>query len=268
MNIRPMDQSDIDDVVGVIDSHDEDDAEDARSDFGESGTETHWVAEVNGAVIGISGYRQVPETHGSGWISWTYVREDYCGKGIGKKLFQHTIEHAIEAGAQKLFIKVSNYVDDDGKSIYQNATKMYESFGFECEVTSKDFYDEGEDQHIYAKNLFPNLGTEEDKENEKPVVRFIDVYEIAETNGAYSFRWEVIKKSFFQKRSFTIDDLHVGLNAVKERGGRIVFLTFLSNLPLIHSPLASAGFKLVGQLTDYYEPGVHELHFVHRLEGI
>jgi len=267
MNIRPMNQSDIGVVVGVIDSHDEDDADDARSDFEESGTETHWVAEIDGGIIGICGYRQVPETHGSGWISWTYVHKDNCGTGVGKKLFQHTMEHAIDAGAQKLFIKVSNYVDEGGKKIYQTATKMYESFGFECEVTSKDFYDDGEDQLIYAKNLFPNPESEVDKENEKPVVRFVDIYEIAETNGAYSFRWEVFKKSFFQKRSFTVDDLHVGLRAVKERGGRIVFLTFLSNLPLIHSPLASAGFKLVGKLTNYYEPGVHELHFVHRLEG-
>ena len=142
---------------------------------------------------------------------------------------------------------------------------MYESFGFECEVVSKDLYDQGEDQFIYSKNLTPIAEEEAEKLNEKPVIRFVDIFEITGTNGAYSFTWEVTKKSLFEKRSFTADDLRIGLEAVKERGGRIVFLTFLSNLPLIHSPLVNAGFKLVGELKDYYEPGVHELHFVHRL---
>jgi GNAT superfamily N-acetyltransferase len=264
-----MSKSDVEDVVDVIESHDEDDADDARNDFLNNGFGTHWVAEIEGEITAISGYRQVPETYGSGWVSWTYVLENHCGKGIGKRLFKFVLEEAIEAGAQKLFIKVSNYTDEFGNNIYQTATSMYESFGFECEIVSKDFYDVGEDQLIYSKNLLPKLDgeIEVEKEKEKPAIRFADVYEIAETDGAYSFSWEVIDKSFFQKRSFSVDDLYVGLQAVKERGGRIVFLTFLSNLPLIHSPLASAGFKFVGQLEDYYEPGVHELHFVHRLDG-
>jgi len=263
-----MTEADIDDVVGAIDSHDDDDAEDARQDFKQNGIETHWVAETDGVPVGISGYRQVPETYGSGWISWTYVHENHCGKGIGKKLFQKVVDHAVEAGAQKLFIKVSNYIDEDGHSVYLAATKMYESFGFKCEIVSKDFYDDGEDQFIYSKNLVPTPKEDEIKENEKPVIRFVDIYEITGTEGAYSFIWEVQSKSLFQRRSFSISDLQIGLKAVKESGGRIVFLTFLSNLPLIHSPLASTGFKLVGELKDYYEPGVHELHFVHRLDAI
>ena len=267
MKIRPMAERDVEGVVDVVDSHDEDDAEDARSDFEQNGTKTHWVIEANGSVIGVSGYRPVPETQGSGWISWTYVHEDHCSQGIGRKLFHHTIEHAREAGAEKLFIKVSNYVDEDGHNIYMAATKMYESFGFECEVISKDFYDIGEDQFIYSKYLIPLPGEEIKKQNEKPVIRFVDIFEISETNGAYSFTWEVTRKSFLEKRSFSTDDLRIGLQDVKERGGRIVFLTFLSSLPLIHSPLVEAGFKFVGELKDYYEPGIHELHFVHRLDN-
>ncbi|MES9901362.1 MAG: GNAT family N-acetyltransferase [Sedimenticola sp.] len=265
MDIKPMSEVDIDVVIDVINSHDEDDAEDARNDFERDGFENHWVIELDGVIVGISGYRQIPESYGSGWVSWTYVHDAYCGKGIGKKLFQYVIDHATAAGGQKLFIKVSNYVDEDGRSIYLAATKMYESFGFECEIISKDFYDDGEDQYIYSKNLIP-LQEDIQKQNEKPVIRFVDIFEIVGTNGAYSFNWEVQNKSLFQKRSFSVSDLQVGLDAVKECGGRVVYLTFLSNLPLVHLPLSDAGFKLVGQLKDYYEPGIHELHFVHLLD--
>jgi ribosomal protein S18 acetylase RimI-like enzyme len=263
-----MTEADIDRVVDVIDSHDDDDAEDARHDFENNGIETQWVAEIKGAVAGICGYRQVPETFGTGWLSWTYVHKNHCGNGIGRQLFRYVIDHAIKAGAQKLFIKVSNYIDEDGHSVYLAATNLYASFGFECEIISKDLYDVGEDQLIYSKNLVPTPNEEEKKETEKPVIRFVDIYEVAGTNGAYSFTWSVTRKSLFQRRSFSVNDLQIGLRAVKERGGRIVFLTFLSNLPLIHLPLVRAGFKLVGELKNYYEPGVHELHFVHRLGSV
>jgi ribosomal protein S18 acetylase RimI-like enzyme len=267
MNLRPMNEADIDPVVEVIDSHDDDDAEDARRDFELNGTEYHWVAELDHSVVGVSGYRPVPETTGSGYISWTYVHEDHRGRGIGKKLFSNAVDHAVDAGAQKLFIKVSNYVDEDGDQIYLSATKMYESFGFECELISKDFYDDGEDQLIFSKSFMSSTEEDVEKITEKPTIRFIDIFEIAETNGAYSFSWEVTKKPLLGTRSFSVEDLRIGLKAVAEQGGRIVFLTFLSNLPLIHSPLVEAGFKFVGELKDYYEPGIHELHFVQRLDS-
>ncbi len=267
MNIRSMTKLDIDAVVNVVNSHDDDDGRDARNDFEINGTDTHWVAEVNAVIVGISGYRPVPETSGTGWISWTYVFKNNCGENIGKKLLKHTIDCALEDGAQQLFIKVSNYCDDDNNNIYSTAMKMYESFGFECEIVSKDFYDAGEDQFIYAKNLTQGLGQDVHKENEKPAIRFVDIHEITGTDGAYRFSWEVAKPTIFQKKSFTVKDLNIGLKAVKDQGGRIVFLTFLSNLPLIHFPLSETGFKFIGQLTDYYEPGVHELHFVHNLEN-
>ena len=106
-------------------------------------------------------------------------------------------------------------------------------------------------------------------EEEKPVIRFNGLHEIADSDGAYTFAW-VVQDSIklFGKRSFSVDDLMLGLRSVKEAGGRRVFLTFPSNLPLIHKPLQAAGFKFVGQLTDYYERGVHEFHFTHDLSAL
>jgi len=37
-------------------------------------------------------------------------------------------------------------------------------------------------------------------------------------------------------------------------------------LPLIHKPLQEAGFKYVGSLKNYFELGIDEMHFVHRME--
>jgi ribosomal protein S18 acetylase RimI-like enzyme len=268
MQIRAMTENDIDDVVNVIDTHDDDDAEDARHDFEKFGVSDQWVVEVEGSVVGTSGFRRVPETDGTGWISWTYVDAERCGHGIGRGLFKHVLDQISNDGGNKIFIKVSNYQDEDGEKTYLAATKMYESFGFARVLVSKDFYDSGEDQYIYSKDLRPVDIEDELKAEEKPAIRFVDIFEIGETDGAYSFTWQVINKPLFQQRSFSADDLTVGLKAVKESGGRIVFLTFPCNLPLIHSPLSDAGFKFVGQLTDYYERGVHEMHFVHRLDGI
>ena len=266
MNIRTMQERDLNRVIEIIGQHDDDDAEDAQSDFETDGVENHWVAELDDKVIGLCGYRRVPQTQGSGWVSWTYVDPGYQGRGYGKALFKTVLDHARETGAEKLFIKVSNYIDENGVNIYERASRMYQSFGFECELISKDFYDQGEDQLIYSKYLVAQTDTDEVVENEKPVIRFHEIYEIAGTEGAYTFAWHVAKKSLFNKRSFTVMDLNTGLDAVRQHGGRIVFLTFLSNLPLIHEPLSQAGFKLVGKLKDYFEPGVDELHFVHRLD--
>ncbi|MCK4710483.1 MAG: hypothetical protein KAU21_17850, partial [Gammaproteobacteria bacterium] len=135
------------------------------------------------------------------------------------------------------------------------------------------FYDEGESQYILGLNIQnPGIDDTDDEpviEDEKPIIRFNGLHVIAETEGAYTFSWEVKdSKRLFGKRSFTVEDLQLGLQGVKSDGGRKVFLTFPSNLPLIHKPLQAAGFKYVGRLANYYDNGVHEFHFSHDLNNI
>ena len=83
-----------------------------------------------------------------------------------------------------------------------------------------------------------------------------------------AFSLPICAKVVPKKRSFSLEDLNIGLNDVKDLGGRKVFITFPSNLPLIHQPLQQAGFKYVGQLRDYYEEVIHEMHFSHDLKTI
>jgi len=262
-DIVPLEQEHLRDVINLITLHDEDDGESAEYDF-QHGLEDHWVGLRNGKAIGISGYRQVPSTDGTGYLSWTYVHPDHTNQRIGRSLLNFVIGESRSSGTKKMFVKVSNY--DDGSNVYQYGVKLYESAGFREELTNLDFYDIGEDQVIFGLELDTSFKESVEIKDERPTIRFDGIFNISETEGAYTFSWNVQKNPLFGPRSFTVQDLYTGLRAVHEDGGRIVFLTFPSNLPLIHKPLQEAGFKYVGSLKNYFELGIDEMHFVHRME--
>lgn len=271
---RTMFMSDLNNVVKIINNHDDDDGEAAETDYQKNGIEHQYVLVINEHIVGVTGYRPIEATEGTYWLSWTYLDKPYQGRGFGKLMLNKLFDALNEKAARKIFVKVSDYEDDELGSIYHNAFKTYESLGFIEEVINDDFYDEGENQHILGLPLnsdadFSDSPAEEHHVkimDEKPIIRFNGLYEITETEGAYTFSWTVNKKKgFFNKRNFTTEDLILGLENVNNEGGRKVFLTFPSNLPLIHPPLQAAGFKFVGSLDDYYEEGVHEFHFSHDL---
>ena len=254
-------------VIEIIKGHDEDDAEDAKKDFDKNGLKNHWIITVSGTVAGISGYRQVPESYGSAYLSWTYVSKKFIGKGLGKKLFLHVIEQIEISGGNEVFIKLSTYKDEEGYEVYGTARKFYKPMGFKEKITAFDYFDEGEDLIIFSKQLVAEQAPEQILP-EMPKIEFVDIFEITGTDGSYSFEWRVVDKKLFEKRGFRTEDLMIGLREVKRRGGRRVFLTFPSNLPLIHEPMVNAGFKFMGELDNYYEPGLNELHFSHDLDNI
>jgi len=265
--LRTMYMQDLPKVIDIINAHDEDDAECAEQQYHELGFDNQFVLELDDKVIGVTGYQGIEATDNSYWLSWTYLAPELQGKGLGKEMLESLIDKLKQQNARKLFVKVSDYIDEDGNDLYQNAHKLYQSLDFKLEVTNHDFYDEAENQLILSLTLLPEEETEQTVAEEKPNMKFNGLYEIEETDGAFSFSWEVIEKfSLFGKKTFTAQDLRLGLETVKNRNGRKVFLTFPSNLPLIHGPLQGSGFKYVGQLTDYYEHGVHELHFSHDLQ--
>jgi GNAT superfamily N-acetyltransferase len=270
-DIRPMGLGDLKKVLKIIHAHDEDDAEAAEADYESDGFDDQFILEIDDKVVGVTGYRKVDATDNTYWLSWTYLKESQRGKGLGKAMVDKLLEKLRNKNARKIFVKVSDYEDPDEGKIYQRAFDMYSSLGFTEEVVSLDFYDEGENQHILGLQLDGTADPQEEIEvaDEKPIIRFNGLHEIAETEGAYTFNWIVQNtKKLFGKRNFTVLDLKTGLESVKHNGGRKIFLTFPSNLPLIHNPLQVAGFKYVGCLSDYYEQGVHEFHFTHDLDNI
>lgn len=265
--VRAMYMSDMASVVAIITDFDDDDGEAAEAEFEELGIEGQFVIVDDEHVLGITGFREVENCDATYYLNWTYLDGSYYGQGLGKKLLGNVLDRLREMGGRKIFVKVSDYKDEGGHNVYAAALAMYKSFGFVEEVISVDFYEEGENQTILGLELI-SQADDVIVNDETPVIRFNGLFEIAETDGAYTFEWSVEKSAgFFGKRSFSADDLYVGINAIKDQGGRKIFLTFPSNLVLIHKPLQSVGFKYVGQLKDYYEEGLHELHFSHDLSS-
>ncbi len=257
--LREMQSEDIEAVLNVIDSQDEDDAEEAESGYREiGGVLDQYVMEHDGKVIGVTGFSMPTGCDDTYWLSWTYVHDDYANKGHGRKMLTELIELIKQKGGRKLFVKVSDYVDDEDGAIYAAALHLYQSLGFKIEITHKEYYDEGEAQIILGLRL-------KDKQNvtapeEDCPVTFNAVFEIADTDDAYSFGWHDEGE-----QAFTESDVKIGLDQVRQDEGRVVFLSFPSTFTGIKNTLLSAGFSNSGILDDYYEDGVHEQHFTYHL---
>jgi len=264
--IRKFKKEDLGQVVSLIDDHDEDDAKDAKNTLLNS---NNLVAiNENGIILGVSGYEYVNGTDYTAYLSWTYVLKSKLREGIGSKLLNHALESAKKDGCRLIVLKISDYTESGSDtSIYDGARQLYLKKGFKVQIYCPNFYDEGEGVEIMTLRLDGSKPSRPNIKDEKPMLRFSRLKEIIETNGAYSFDW-IVKNSFLtmKNRSFSVKDLEVGIDAAKKSGARVIFLTFPSNLPLIHEPLQQAGFKLLGRVEDYYEDGVNELHFIKTLD--
>ena len=149
-----------------------------------------FVFEQEGEIIGLTGYRMVPATNQTAWLSWTYLKEEKQGLGLGKKMTCDLIDLLREQHTRKLFVKVSDYEDSEDGKIYERALKMYQSIGFVLELTGNDFYDTGENQLILVLDLQQPVSDEEEPpqvQEEKPIIRFNGLYEIADTEGRLFF---------------------------------------------------------------------------------
>lgn len=257
--LREMQPEDMKAVVAIIDSHDEDDAEEARAMYQEiGGIIDQFVLEIDGEIIGVTGFLTPPGCDNTHLLSWTYVEADSVNQGHGRRMLNDLIQHLKEQGGRKLFVKVSDYVDKEDGAIYAAALHLYKSMGFNLEITHPDFYDEGENQHILGLRLKDSESFVSQAEYHTPVT-FNAVFEIAETDDAYSFGWTDDAETVF-----TQSDVEVGLAHVKEEEGRAVFLSFPSNYSGIEEPLISSGFTKSGILEDYFEDGLHEQHYTYR----
>ncbi len=257
--LREMQSEDIDAVLQVIESQDEDDAEEAEAGYrAMGGALDQYVMEHDDKVIGVTGFSMPKGCDETYWLSWTYVHDDYANKGHGRKMLTELIELIKQKGGRKLFVKVSDYIDDEDGAIYAAALHLYQSLGFKIEITHKDYYDKGEAQIILGLRLKDKL------ENIAPIedcpVSFYSVFEIADTDDAYSFGWHDEGEQAFNE-----DDVKLGINQVQEDEGRVIFLSFPANYEGIKDTLLSAGFSNSGILDDYFEDGVDEQHFTYSL---
>ena len=257
-HLREMQSEDIDAVLNVIDSQDEDDAKEAELGYREiGGVLDQYVMEQEGKVIGVTGFSIPTGCDDTYWLSWTYVHDDHANKGHGRKMLTELIDWIKQKGGRKLFVKVSDYVDGNDKehgAIYAAALHLYQSLGFKIEITHKEYYDEGEAQIILGLRLKEKNSVIAPAED--CPVTFNSVFEIADTDDAYSFGWHDEGEEAFSEA-----DVKIGINQVREDEGRAIFLSFPSTFTGIKDTLLSAGFSNSGILDDYYEDGVDEQHF-------
>lgn len=256
-----MQQDDIDVVVNIIDSHDDDDALEARQGYeSPQGLQDQYVLEHEGKVIGVTGYATPPGCEQTHWLSWTYVHENFVNQGFGRKMLNDVVDSLRASGGRKLFVKISDYSepDDTGTQtcIYAAAEHLYKAIGFTEELVLRDYYDKGETMTILGMRLTDLVQPTTVAGSSKQKIQFNSIFEIAETDDAYSFGWT--EKN---KKMFDINDVQLGLEDVRGRDGRAVFLSFPHTYAGIADTLFSAGFSNAGMLEDYFEDGLHEQHF-------
>jgi ribosomal protein S18 acetylase RimI-like enzyme len=255
---RPMKEEDITDALEIIYSHDEDDGEWAESAYENAGVEDQYVITYNQKVAGVTGVEEAEETDGTYWISWTYMAEEHQGKGMGALMLKSLLAVLEEKNVRQLFVTLSDYVDPEDGPIYEKALKMYTSLGFTEQIVHKDYYEPGESELIYGYALRIPVPMETIDDDNRGIV-FTDLFEIDETDGAYAIDWE------FSNRNCTIKEMNHYLKLAKKNGARSVFISFPSNVVSGYEVLQATGFNPVGMLKNFYEDGIHEVHFRYNL---
>jgi GNAT superfamily N-acetyltransferase len=100
-------------------------------------------AESDGITVGFSCTGPIACTVGSYDLFWIAVHHDFRGKGIGKKLLEHTHNHAKEKGARMIVAETS------GTPKYEPTRQFYLHNNYKLEAVIKDFYLPGDDKMMY-----------------------------------------------------------------------------------------------------------------------
>ena len=82
-----------------------------------------------------------------------------------------------------------------------------------------------------------------------------DIDEIDECEGAYWLAWEL------DDEGSDVNGMQMIIDQVREWEGRVIFMGFPSDLQNAEEFVTRARFKRDGQLRDFYEDGVDQVHF-------
>lgn len=107
----------------------------------ENEVEDYFVYEEDSKIIGVGGINYFPEEK-LARISWDMIDPNYQGKGIGKKIVQHRINHLNNNPTIELIVVRTT----------QLVYKFYEKMGFELEKVEKDFWAKNYDLYQMKMN--------------------------------------------------------------------------------------------------------------------
>jgi D-alanine-D-alanine ligase len=89
-------------------------------------------------------------TQGTNDLYWIAVAPDAHGRGIGHALLARAEAEVQARGGHLMLIETSDTPP------YAPARRLYESSGYECQATVRDFYAYGDSLLIFAKELRAN----------------------------------------------------------------------------------------------------------------
>ena len=109
--------------------------------------EDYFVYNEGLKIIGAGGVNYFP-TENEARISWDMIDPEYHGKGIGRKLVRHRLQHIQESAERidTIIVRTS-----------QVAFRFYEKMGFELKKIEKDFWAEGFDLYLMKMTIPEDL---------------------------------------------------------------------------------------------------------------
>lgn len=250
---RPMARKDVNDVLEIVESFDEDDAEAAEETI-RDGLDGLFVCEAEGKVAGFTGCTTLEDSPSSAWLSWTYVHPQITRKGVGRFMVEELKKLLADSPIRRLYISTSDYTED-GEDMYAPARAFYEAMGARKELVVPDFYEPGENRHIYRMDL----GRDGPASPPPPGhVAFVGVADLEESDTSLCLLWEERESADPDVRQ-TLSRL---LEEADEEDAEAVFVSLPEYLSSsVAAALEGAGFRLLGRVTDYYEPGIHDVYW-------
>lgn len=251
---REMTPADVPAALDIIRRFSEDDYQVAKVGLNKN-VDDQYVLCVQDAVVGLTGVRYIDGTEHAYWLSWTYLREDQRGKGLGQMLLQGIVTTLEQAEARKLFLTTSDLRDTpDGPMLYGPAIKAYERAGFVQEAHHRAYYTADEGQIVMGRRIDPSIGGPSEMPDPRGC-RITDVDEIVETDDAYFIDWAFANAD----RAVKVDDIAAELAELKGDDARVAFVGIPSDAPAVIALFKAAGFVDDGRLEDFYEDGVAEV---------
>jgi len=242
--LRPMLANHEARVVDLIGQTDEDDAEEAERVFQNYGYEDMYVLIDRGEILGVTGFHFDQVVPDLAWLSWTYLKPDATGQGLGSQMLDEVLGILAGKGARKVFAETSDY-EEDGHKVYGAAHRLYEKFDGKAELTLPDYHGPGEAKIIYGINNPEAEAASHFKVGENTGIKITGLDKAPESENVGGLAWDEIPDGIAGL------DLYVG----KLRDGD--YSMGLISLPQDLSEsngeqLEARGFHLHGQLEDYY----------------